>query len=110
MQHANWIAQARTHWAEHQPKKFKRLLKAGTLDKALSEAATATSESMRALTTQGATQEEAWEATRELYLFPAEEPQQTPRMRKSHGYLAHVDLMRGLANLGMPEEEEVAED
>ena len=104
MQHSNWIAQARAHWAEHRPKMFARLTKAGALEKALTEAAEATSQAMRALTTQGATQTEAWEATRELYLFPAEEPGQTPRMPKSQGYLARAELNRAMASLGQPED------
>ena len=108
MQHANWMAQARAHWMEHQPRKYRRLLKTGKLELALTEAATATAEAIRALTTQGATWQEAWEATRELYLFPPEEPEQTPRMKKTAGYLAHVELMQGLANLGMPENDSEA--
>ena len=98
MQHATWIAQAREHWKEHLPKMYARLEKAGKLDKALTDAANETSKAIRALTTQGATWQEAWEQTRETYLFPAEEPEQTPAMAKSHGYLAHRDLMRDLSN------------
>lgn len=103
MQHAVWIAQARDHWQEHKPQMFARLKAAGTLDKALTEAALAASEAMRALTLQGATQQEAWEQTRELYLFPAEEPEQTPRMPMSQGYLARKELNHGWASLGEPE-------
>lgn len=105
MQHATWMAQARAHWMEHQPRKYRRLLKTGKLEQALTEAATATAEGIRALTTQGATWQEAWEASRELYLFPPEEPEQTPRMKRTPGYLAHLELMQGLANLGMPDED-----
>lgn len=105
MQHANWIAQARAHWQEHLPRMYARLLKEGKLEQALTEAATATAEGMRALTTQGNSYEEAWEQVRELYLFLPEEPQQTPRMPRSQGYLAHRELMRGLSNLGMPDDD-----
>ena len=105
MQHSNWIAQAREHWKEHRPKMFARLTKGGTLDKALTEAAEATSQGMQALMAQGATWQEAWEQTRELYLFPAEEPEQAPRMRKSPGYLARLELMQGMASLGQPPED-----
>lgn len=104
MQHSNWIAQAREHWKEHRPKMFARLTKAGTLEQALTEAAEATAAAMRLLTTQGATQDEAWEATRELHLFPPEEPEQTPKMPRSAGYRARLELMQGLSNLGMPED------
>lgn len=104
MQHSNWIAQARAHWAEHRPKMFARLTAGGTLEQALTEAAEATAQAIRALTTQGATQEEAWEATRELYLFPAEEPEQEPRMPKSPGYRARAELNRAMASLGQPED------
>ena len=104
MQHANWIAQAREHWQEHRPRMFARLVKAGTLEQALTEAAEATAAAIRALTTQGATLDEAWEATREQYLFPPEEPEQTPKMPKSPGYRARLELMQGMANLGQPED------
>lgn len=104
MQHSNWIAQARAHWMEHRPVMFSRLQKAGTLDKALAEAAEATALAIRALMTQGATWDEAWEATREQYLFLPEEPEQTPKMEKSQGYRAQVELARGWATLGDPED------
>lgn len=81
-----------------------RLAAVGTLEQALTEAAQATSAAMRALTTQGATHEEAWEQTRELYLFLPEEPEQTPAMPKSQGYLAQRELNQGWASLGMPED------
>lgn len=103
MQHANWIAQARAHWMEHRPQMVARLTKSGTLEQALTEAATATAEGMRALTTQGLTQDEAWQQVREQYLFLPEEPSQTPRMPKSQGYLAHRELMQGMSRLGMPD-------
>ncbi|MFN5350154.1 MAG: hypothetical protein ACK5A0_11530, partial [Polaromonas sp.] len=105
MQYSNWISQAREHWAEHLPKKFARLKKSGTLEKALIEAAQATSSEMQSLQMKGATWQEAWEQTRELYLFPPEEPEQTPKMPKSQGYLAMVEYNRALASLGMPKED-----
>lgn len=104
MQHGNWINQAREHWKEHLPKMHARLVKAGTLETALTEAAEATAAGMRALTTQGASQQEAWEQVREQYLFLPEEPEQAPKMPKSQGYRAHAELMRGLGSLGMPED------
>jgi hypothetical protein len=35
----NWISQAREHWKEHQPTRFRELSKAGKLGKALRDAA-----------------------------------------------------------------------
>ena len=104
MQHSNWIAQARAHWAEHRPKMFARLTEDKTLEQALTEAAEATAQAIRALTMQGATQEEAWEATRELYLFLAEEPEQAQRMPKSPGFRARAELNQAMASLGQPED------
>lgn len=105
MQHSNWIAQAREHWKEHRPQLFARLTKAGTLEKSLTEAANATSQAMQSLQAQGATWQEAWEQTREQYLFPAEEAEQAPRMPRSPGYLARLELMQGMASLGQPPED-----
>lgn len=104
MQHSNWIAQARAHWAEHLPKMSARLAKQGKLEQALTEAAEATAAAMRVLQTQGATWEQAWEQTRESYLFLPEEKEQAPRMRRSQGYLAHRELMQAMSSLGQPEE------
>lgn len=98
MQHANWIEQARAHWQEHLPKMYARLQKNGTLERTLAEAADATSKDLRALTTQGATWQEAWEQVRERHLFLPEEPEAMPKMRKSAGYRAHADLMKGLSD------------
>ena len=98
MQHGIWIEQAREHWQEHLPKMFARLTKAGKLEQALTEAADGTAAAMRALTTQGASWEEAWEQTREQYLFLPEEPQKPARMPRSQGYLAHRELMQGLSD------------
>ena len=105
MQHQNWIAQARAHWQEHQPRKFARLMKSGALTQALTQAAEATAQAMQVLTGQGATQEEAWEQVREQYLFPPEEPEQAQKMPRSQGYLAHRELMLGLGSLGMDDED-----
>ena len=98
MQHAHWIAQAREHWKEHLPKMYARLEKSGQIEDALTKAAEATAAGIRALTMQGATWQEAWEQTRESYLFLPEEPEQQPKMPRSAGYLAHRDLMQGLSD------------
>ena len=104
MQHSNWIAQARAHWKEHLPKMFARLERDGNLEQALTESAEATSQAIRARMAQGATWEEAWEATRELYLFPPEETGQAQKMPRSQGYRAHVELTQALSSLGQPED------
>ncbi len=70
----NWISQARAHWKEFQPKRFKALQKAGTLQETLKDAAERTHLEMSALEESGFSNSEAWEMTRELYLFPPEEP------------------------------------
>lgn len=104
MQHANWMALARSHWKEHRPLMFQRLLDAGTLEQGLAKAAESTATAMRLLTTQGATQEEAWEATREQYLLLPEEPPKMRRPRKSQGYRDRLELQRMMASLGQPED------
>lgn len=69
----NWVNQAREHWAEFQPTKFAELKKAGTLENALQDAALRTAEEMNDLEEAGLQEHEAWEMTREKYLFPPEE-------------------------------------
>lgn len=69
----NWISQARAHWEEFLPEKFASLQEAGTLQRALKEAAEQTHREMTALEEQGFRNHEAWEMVREKYLFlPAE--------------------------------------
>ena len=104
MQHANWIAQAREHWKEFLPEMFDRLTKAGTLEKALTEAAEATANSMRVLMTQGFKAHEAWEMVREEHLFLPEEDGASEEAPPSEGYLAQVELMKGWSSLGLPED------
>lgn len=103
MQHANWISQARAHWKEHLPQMFARLEKSNQLEAALQDAATATSAGVRVLMAQGLTWDEAWEATREQYLFPPEESPQSDEP-PSAGYKAQMELMQGLDSLTMPGE------
>ncbi|HHJ4620897.1 MULTISPECIES: hypothetical protein [Klebsiella/Raoultella group] len=69
----NWINEAREHWAEFQPIKFAEMKKAGTLEDALQDAAMKTSKEMDQLENVGFYEHEAWEMTREKYLFPPEE-------------------------------------
>ena len=105
-QHATWIAQARAHWKEHLPAMYARLQHSGHLEQALQDAASSTSHAMATLMRQGATWEEAWEQTRELYLFLPQEPQVEPAPAASHGFRAHRELTQALGSLTMPGEKE----
>lgn len=69
----NWIEQANRHWNEHRPKEYARLKKAGTLSLALAQAAAQTFKETSELERQGFRPHEAWQMTRERYLFPPEE-------------------------------------
>ena len=105
MKNSNWINIAREHWKEHQPTRFKELVANGLLNQQLADAAEATSQAMQALVGQGYSQYEAWEATRELYLFPAEEPGASEEAPVSEGLKAMRELNEGLRYLGMTDEE-----
>jgi hypothetical protein len=59
MKHSNWIRQARAHWKEHQPKRFKELVSKGTLNQQLADAAEATSQEMQRLVGRWFKQHEA---------------------------------------------------
>lgn len=72
----NWISQAREHWKEHQPKRFQELKSKNQLGNALREAAERTHAEMSELEASGMTTHEAWEMTREQYLFPPAESSQ----------------------------------
>ena len=100
-----WIAQAKAHWQEHQPKRFKALKESGKLAEALKDAAVATSLEMKALMEQGAQWHEAWEMVREQHLFPPEEPGASPEARPSDGYRLYRDIQQALAMVGQPDEE-----
>lgn len=94
MQYAHWISQAREHWEKNQPQKFDSLNKAGTLDKALREAAEATQEVMETLQAQGLDWHQSWEMVRELYLFPPAEAEAWPEAPPSPLYLAFAGLQQ----------------
>lgn len=101
MQHAQWIAQAKEHWQEHQPKRFKGLVLAGKLGQSLTEAAAATANDLQTLRGQGIDPQAAWEMVRERYLFPPEEPGASPEESPSQGLAAMRDLTQTLGSLGM---------
>lgn len=105
MQHANWISQAREHWKEHRPTLFKELVGKGILNQQLAQAAEATAQEMQTLVGQGFSQLEAWEATRELYLFVPEEQGVSEEAPASAGLMAQRGLNESLRYLGMTDEE-----
>ncbi len=81
----NWVEQARAHWKEFLPKRFKEFQEAGILESALQEAAERTHYEMTQLENAGLTNSEAWERVREEYLFlPPEasnkKPERTPNV------------------------------
>ncbi|MCY1311335.1 hypothetical protein D9M70_616230 [compost metagenome] len=69
----NWVREARQHWKEFQPSRYKELKKAGQLEQALQQAAQQTYLELSQLEASGYNQHESWEQVRELYLFPLEE-------------------------------------
>jgi len=73
MNQQNWINQARDHWKEFQPTKYKALKKQGTLDLALKEAAERTYRETSELEDAGFQPDEAFQMVREEYLFPPDE-------------------------------------
>ena len=93
----NWVSQARLHWQEHQPSLYAQLQKSGRLDAALQQAAQQTAREMDDLEQQGMTEHEAWEMTRESYLFPPEEQSQQEEPGQSGAALQAV--------MGMPLED-----
>lgn len=73
MNQQNWVNQARDHWKEFQPTKYKALKKQGTLDLALKEAAERTYREVDQLEEAGFQPDEAFQMVRERYLFPPDE-------------------------------------
>lgn len=69
-----WASLAKAHWKEHQPRRYRRLVKAGTLDEEARAAARMTATAMQEWLDLGASRDEAFQAVRERYLFPPEEP------------------------------------
>lgn len=69
----NWKNQARRHWKEFQPSRYRELVKTGRLESALDEAVDLTFNDLNALEDVGVPAPEAWQQVRERYLFPPEE-------------------------------------
>ena len=72
----NWVEQARAHWKEFLPSRYKEFKEAGMLDEALQEAAKLTYREVSSLENAGLTSEQAWEMTKGEYLFLPPEPKQ----------------------------------
>ena len=90
----NWVNQARQHWQEHQPALYAELQKSGKLEATLQQAALQTAREMDDLEQHGMNEQEAWEMTRESYLFPPEEAPQLEEQPQSGAALQAV--------MGMP--------
>jgi hypothetical protein len=100
MQYQNWINQAKAHWREFQPKKYKVLKAAGSLDEALQEAAQQTAQEMEELQSQGFDREQAWEMLRNEYLFPPEEElEEEEETASAAAYRSQLAVNRLLSNL-----------
>ena len=69
-----WQSQARASWKEHNPTLYKELNRSGKLGQALKEAAERTHAEMSDLEAAGHSNQDAWEMTREKYLFLPAEP------------------------------------
>ena len=94
--HANWIAQAKEHWEEFQPTRYAELQQEGKLMQALTDAADRTQDEIETLMAQGFSYNEAWEATREQYLFPPEEDGASEEAPDSEGYKAMKEANRAM--------------
>ena len=70
----NWVSEARAHWKEFLPNRYKEFEEAGILDKALQTAAKQTARDMASFQDAGLTWDQAWERTRNEYLFLPPEP------------------------------------
>jgi len=97
----NWITQARAHWEEFQPTRHKELKEAGQLEQALQSAADQTHFEISQLENTGFSNQEAWEMTRELYLFPPEEGKQ-PAQASPQAQMQMAAARRGVREVAVP--------
>lgn len=95
----NWMSQAKAHWQEFQPTRFRELKKSGMLGQALQEAADRTYQEMNALTEAGFTELEAWEMVRQEYLFPPKEPALKAKSDRKQVASAAAGLFNEIADL-----------
>lgn len=76
----NWVSEARAHWKEFLPSRYKEFEDAGVLDEALQDAAKLTYREVSSLENAGLSSEEAWERTKGEYLLLPPEPKQKAKM------------------------------
>ncbi|WP_410689163.1 hypothetical protein [Citrobacter braakii] len=101
----NWKSQAKIHWKEFQPKRYKALINLHKLGDALQEAAEKTHLEMSELENQGYSTEEAWQMTREKYLFPREEPEvEEPIANRGAALMQEVNQL-----MSFPQEEDLSQ-
>lgn len=70
-----WQSLALRHWKEYLPQMYAELVKEKRLEAELYKACELTWREMQAKMAEGATWDEAWEASRELYLLLPPEPE-----------------------------------
>ena len=83
---SNWADQAEVHWKEFQPRRYADLENQGqeVLRKALGRAVRRTKLEMDQLVDIGVTEYEAWQMTREKYLFPPPEEEVILELEKEN--------------------------
>lgn len=91
-----WANLAKAHWKDNQPKRYRRLVKAGTLDEEARAAARLTATAMQEWLDLGASRDEAFQAVRERYLFPPAEPGAWEEAPDSEGQKAMAEMVRTL--------------
>ncbi len=105
----NWVRQAREHWQEFQPTRYRELVKSGKLETALQDAAERTYREMTALEDQGFKYQEAWEIVRERYLFVPEEGKNPTAYSESYfkgatlTTLLHEAITTGARTMDIPQ-------
>lgn len=97
----NWAQQAKAHWKEHQPSRYKTLKKQGALDLAAKKAAEQTFQEVSDLEEAGYPPEDAFQMVRERYLFPPEQSQQEePESQGASLFREALDLHRQVMDQG----------
>ncbi|WET39895.1 hypothetical protein [Citrobacter enshiensis] len=100
----SWKSEAKQHWKEFTPKRYKALVKLHKLGEALQQAAEQTHLEMCELEDQGYSTEDAWQMTREKYLFPPEEPGvEEPMNNKGAKLMQEVNQL-----MSFPEEQDLS--
>ncbi len=95
----NWVEQARAHWKEFLPGMFKEFEDAGILERELQTAAKLTAKDMGAFQAAGLSWDEAWERTRNEYLFLPEEDEQKAKADREPAASEAARLFNEIARL-----------